>query len=276
MNLQEYSLNQLKTVLPAALVQVPTALAESVARHGVIVPPVVCKGILCDGHRRLIACRQNGIEKILCLETSGVAGLLFAELNSQRELLAYEAAAVFAGLDESEQSGFLSQVGLSESPQMRFVLNFIAANILPKAELLAYNLPVNIWRELAHLGEAIERFAARLLILPGTTAEKRNIAAMLRQAHRKNQLPEALPGSTAAEVLINLQKIAQPRRTGAADKFEATLAQVNLPPGASLRIDPTFSQPGLQLSMQVTRNHLDRLEQAQKAVATIFAEVPEL
>jgi len=276
MKLHEYSLNQLKTLLPDTLVQVPAPLAESIARHGVVVPPVVCNGIVCDGHRRLLASRQNGTQKILCLETSGNAGLLFAELNSQRELSACEAAAVFASLHAPEQSAFLKQVGLSESPQMRFVLGYIAKKILPVAELASFSLPVNIWRELAHLGEAISLFAAPLLTLPGTAAEKRNIAAMLRQAHRKNQLPESLLGATAAEVLANLQKISQPRRTGALEKFEAAVSHANLPPGATVRIDPTFSMPGLQLNMQITRNNQERVEQAQKAIAAIFAEVAEL
>jgi hypothetical protein len=236
----------------------------------------VCNGILCDGHRRLIACKEAGKTSILCLETAGVAGLLFAELNSHRELSASEAAAVFKKLTPADQSAFLSQAGLSESPQMRLALDFIAENILTSPELLSHSMPVNVWRELAHLGDAINRFARPLLTLSGTAAEKRNIAALLRQAQRRNELPEVLPGNTAAEVIAGMQKIAQPRRSTALEKFQLELARADLPAGAALKIDPTFSQPGIHISLQITRNHIERIDQTRKAVESIFAAVPEL
>ena len=55
-----------------------------------------------------------------------------------------------------------------------------------------------------------------------------------------------------------------------------SLLGASLPPTAQLRIDPTFSQPGVQLTINLTRNHLDRLDQAKAAVNEIFAAVPEL
>lgn len=276
MNLKEISTDHLSCLLPDALSIMPEALRQSVAQHGVLVPPVICNGVLCDGHRRLAASKAAGNKTILCLETTGVAGLLFAELNSHRELTAYEAAAVFSQLAPAEQTAFLGQVGMSESPQMRAALQFIALKVLCQEKLLSHSLPVNVWRELGHLGEAIDRFAISLLELPGTAAEKRNIAALLRQAQRRNELPEVLPGKDAAEVLANMQKIAQPRRTDALEKFQQALAKADLPTGALVKIDPTFTQPGLQVSLQITRNHSERFDQTRKAVDSIFAAVPEL
>ncbi|MDD3146772.1 MAG: ParB/Srx family N-terminal domain-containing protein [Candidatus Riflebacteria bacterium] len=276
MKLKEFFFEQISLLLPETLTELPDAVRQSIARHGVLVPPVVCNGILCDGHRRLIACKEVGKTSILCLETAGVAGLLFAELNSHRELSACEAAAVFKKLTPADQSAFLSQAGLSESPQMRLALDFIAEKILTSPELLSHSMPVNVWRELAHLGDAINRFARPLLTLSGTAAEKRNIAALLRQAQRRNELPEVLPGNTAAEVIAGMQKIAQPRRSTALEKFQLELARADLPAGAALKIDPTFSQPGIHISLQITRNHIERIDQTRKAVESIFAAVPEL
>lgn len=276
MKIKEISIDKLIGLLPDHLVKPSDALLVSVRNHGVLVPPVVCNGIVCDGHRRLAACRALSISETACLETSGSAGLLFAEMNSHRELNAYEAAAVFIRLSTAEQKAFLVQTGISESPQMQKALEFIASQVLAVPEFLEHSMPFSVWRELGHLGNAIADLAIPLLILPGTVAEKRNIAGLLRQAQRRNELPETLPGKTAAEVLENLQKIAQPRRSDALTRYESALKDANFPPGSQVRIDPTFSQPGLHLSINLTRNHLDRFDQAKKAVEMLFQSVPEL
>ncbi|NCB39227.1 MAG: hypothetical protein EOM80_10685 [Erysipelotrichia bacterium] len=276
MDLKLFKIDQLELLLPPSLVVVPDALQKSIAEQGVIVPPVICGKTVCDGHRRLIACKKNGIESLFCFEVSGSAGLLFAELNSNRELNAFEAAAVCFRLDENEQAAFLQQTGISESPQMRNVLSYIATEILPCPDLLNFSMPVNIWRELAHLGNEINRYAKALLTLPGTVSEKRSIASMLRQAHRRHELPDSLPGSTAPEILANMQKIAQPRRTGALEKYEHAVKGAQLPHGVTLKIDPTFAQPGIQLTVHLTRNATEKLVDAHRAVNAIFAEVEEL
>lgn len=276
MKISEIPISQLVRLLPEALCTPSDALQASVARHGVLAAPVVCDGILCDGHRRLSAARKAGITSLMCREITGNPGLLFAELNSNRELTPYEAAAVYANLDSASQKAFLEQTGLSESPQMGFALNYIARQILCQPDLLTYSLPINVWRELGHLGEAIRRFAIPLLTLPGTAAEKRNIAALLRQAMRRNELPSSLTGQCAAEVIDNLQKIAQPRRSAALEKFQEAIASSGLPPATSLKIDQTFAMPGIHLSMQITRQHTSRLDQARIAIESIFSAVEEL
>ncbi|HAE40349.1 MAG TPA: hypothetical protein DCG57_17200, partial [Candidatus Riflebacteria bacterium] len=105
------------------------------------------------------------------------------------------------------------------------------------------------------------------------------------QAQRKGVLPENLygkdaagdlSGNDAAEVLENLQRLAQPRRTDALDKFARALEQNPLPPGVSIKIDQTFSKPGILLTCNLTRRHCGRLTEAQAAVDAIFAAVEEL
>ncbi len=276
MQIKEFPINELQFLLPESLAKPSNGLIASISTNGLLVPPVVVDGVVCDGHRRLAACRLAGQKAVTCLASKGSPGVLFAELNSQRELSAFEAAAIFARLDADDQAAFLKHTGLSESPHMKIALAFIAAEILPHPELLDLSLSMTVWRELGHLGNDMSRFAVPLLQLPGTAAEKRNIAGLLRQAQRRNELPEKLPGNSAAEVLTSIQKIAQPRRTEALAHFETAVAKASLPPTAQLRIDPTFSQPGVQLTVTLTRNHLDRLDQIKAAVNEIFTAVPEL
>lgn len=251
-------------------------LLRSISEHGVLQPLVICHGRLCDGNRRFAALKQLGIETAPCVETVGSPALLFTELNSHRELTAFELAAAFAATTPEESSAFFSLAGMAESPQLQQALSYIAKDILSADNLPEQQMPLNIWRELGHLGEDIGRFGRNLLQIPGTVGEKRNIAMFLRQAKRKDQLPESLPGTTAAEILANLQPVAQPRRTQALDKFTAALEQNPLPAGVSVKIDQTFSLPGMQLAINLTRLHCNRLSETQTAVEAIFTAVEEL
>jgi hypothetical protein len=159
---------------------------------------------------------------------------------------------------------------------MQLALEFIKANIDKIVTENHSHLPLNIWRELGHLGDSIGKFALDLLVIPGTVGEKRNIAALLRQLQRKNALPEKIPGSNANEAAAQLQELAQPRRTAVLEKFDRALGSSGLPAGSSIRIDPTLSQPGLQISMNLNRRHTDRLLEMKTAVEKIFTEVEEL
>lgn len=276
MNQQKFATKNLKPLLPSALTKVSEGFKENIRQNGIVVPLVICGGIVCDGHQRLKAATELGIDQLKCIEATGSPGLLFAILNSHKELSAYEAAAIFSHLDHEEKDKFMILCGFSESPQMRFALNFIAEQILPEESLFEYALPVNVWRELGHLDLEIGRFARSLLLLPGTTGEKRNIAALLRQLHRRNELPEKLPGETAAEVIASLQGAAQPRRTATLDKFNKALANAKLPPAVIIKIDPTLSQPGMQVIINITRRTTQRLVQVKEAVENIFSDVEEL
>ncbi len=276
MNQLKFATKNLKTLLPHVLTKVSENFKENIRQNGIVVPLVICDGIVCDGHQRLKAAIELGIDELKCIEVSGSPGLLFAVLNSHKELSAYEAAAIFSHLDNEEKSRFMILCGLSESPQMRFALNFISEQILSEESLLEFALPVNVWRELGHLDQEIAKFARPLLLLSGTTGEKRNIAALLRQIHRRNELPEKLPGETAAEVIASLQGAAQPRRTATLDKFNRALANAKLPTGLTIKIDPTLSQPGMQVAINITRRTTQRLLQVKDAVDNIFSEVEEL
>lgn len=276
MNQQKFETKNLKTLLPQSLTLVSETFKDNIKQNGIVVPLIICCGIVCDGHQRLKAALELGIDEISCIEAAGSPGLLFASLNSHRELSAYEAAAIFASLNNEEKNSFMNICGLSESPQMRFALNYIAEEIIPEQSLTGYALPINVWRELGHLDQEIARFARSLLLLPGTTGEKRNIAAFLRQIHRRNELPEKLPGVTASEVIASLQGTAQPRRTATLEKFNKALANAILPTGVIIKIDPTLSQPGMQVILNITRRTTQRLLQVKDAVDTIFSEVEEL
>lgn len=263
--------------MPGAPTPVPDdGLVRSINENGVLQPLVLCQNILCDGHRRLVALKQSRLSNAPCVEVEGIPAFLFAQLNSHRELNAAELAAAYANCQPEEQTEFLKLARCTDSPQLRQALSFISTEILDQNELVTLQLPINIWRELGHLGEEMKRFARDLLIMPGTVSEKRNIAMFLRQTQRKGILPDHLPADNAAETLARLQQLAQPRRTSALAKFADALKQNPLPPGFNIRIDETFSKQGMQLTCNLTRRHKERLSEAQMAVDAIFAAVDEL
>lgn len=276
MKIFEVSVKDLKPLLGAATPAPDENLVRSIKEYGVLQPLIISQNMLCDGHRRLAALKRLGIDSAPCLEAGGSPALLFAQLNSHRELSAFELAAAFAAIAPDEGTAFFSSVGAADSPQLQAALRYIADSILRSETPPELQLPLNIWRELGHLGEDIGRFALPILQMPGTVSEKRNIAMFLRQAQRKGVLPQNLPGNDAAEVLENLQRLAQPRRTDALDKFARALEQNPLPPGVSIKIDQTFSKPGMQLTCNLTRRHSGRLTEAQAAIDAIFAAVEEL
>jgi hypothetical protein len=251
-------------------------LAASIRTCGILQPPIVCQSILCDGHRRLNALKKAGATEVTCIEAAGSPALLFAQLNSHRELSTFELASAFAGAKPDERSAFFAACAISESPQLVFALEYINNRFLQTDAMPASEMPMNTWRELAHLGTEIDRFAPALLEMPGTVSEKRNIAMLLRQAQRKNSLPAKLDGNNAAEILASLQTIAQPRRSAALARFNAALQQNPLPPGVSVKIDPTFAIPGMQLSINLNRRNCERLLLTKLSVEAIFKAVEEL
>ncbi|GAB1351946.1 hypothetical protein MASR1M12_06770 [Erysipelotrichia bacterium] len=192
MQLTEYSIEELRLLLPESLVRAPQTLIDSVAVNGLLVPPVVVDGVVCDGHRRIAACRLAGKQTITCLTCKGSPGVMFAELNSQRELSAFEAAAVFARLAADDQAAFLKHTGLSESPHMKIALAFIAAEILPHPELLELSLSMTVWRELGHLGNYMGRFALPLLQLRNRRRKAQYCRPAAPGSARRNELPEKL------------------------------------------------------------------------------------
>ncbi|MBU1106191.1 MAG: ParB/Srx family N-terminal domain-containing protein [Candidatus Riflebacteria bacterium] len=276
MKIFEAPINELKPLLGAAMRPSDELLVRSIEDNGVLQPLVVCNNIVCDGHRRLAALKSLGKSTASCIEVAGSPALLFLQLNSHRELTAFELAAAYASVGSQDSSAFFSCARTPESPQLQLALRIIAGKIMGHGDLPEQQLPLNVWRELGHLNEDIGRFALPLLHLPGTVSEKRSIATLLRQAQRKGCLPEVLPGTNATEVLGNLQQIAQPRRSSVLEKFTRALEQNPLPAGVSVKIDQTFSQPGMQLTINLTRRNCERLLQTKTAAEAIFAAVEEL
>ncbi|PKL48957.1 MAG: hypothetical protein CVV42_08150 [Candidatus Riflebacteria bacterium HGW-Riflebacteria-2] len=276
MKIIEVQINELMPLIDSFTAPVEEKLLCSIRENGVLQPLVIAQNTVCDGHRRLLALKELGHSSVPCIEATGLPALLFVQLNSHRELSACELTAAFASCAPSDHAEMLKLAGCTDSPQLRLALRFIGCNLLCHPECGKHNLPLNIWRELAHLGDDMKLFAFDLLTMPGTVSEKRNIAMFLRQAQRKRVLPEKLPGNNAAEALENLQRLAQPRRTDALDKFARALEQNPLPPGITIKIDQTFSKPGMQLTCNLTRRHSGRLTEAQAAVDAIFAAVEEL
>jgi len=276
MKIIEIQIKDLKPLLEAGMVATNEKLLDSVRENGVMQPLIISGGVICDGHRRLDALRQLDRSVAPCVEAAGTPALLFAQLNSHRELSALELTAAYASCEPSEHTEMLKLAGCTDSPQLRLALKYLAENMLSRGYIPEQQLPLNIWRELGHLGDEMKRFAGDLLTMPGTVSEKRNIAMFLRQAQRKGILPERLPGNNATETLERLQRLAQPRRTEALAKFGRALEQNPLPPGVSIKIDETFSKPGMQLTCNLTRRHSGRLTEAQSAVNAIFTAVEEL
>lgn len=276
MKIIEMQITALKPLLGEITPAPDDNLVRSISENGVMQPLVISRSRVCDGHRRLAALKLRGHSSAPCIEAVGSPALLFAQLNGHRELGATELAVAYSDCHSEDQADFLRLARCADSPQLRLALKYIAENANNRSNPPEQQLPLNIWRELGHLGDDMQRFAGDLLSMPGTVSEKRNIVMFLRQAQRKRVLPEKLPGSNAAEALENLQRLAQPRRTDALDKFALALKQNPLPPGFSVKIDETFSKPGMQLTCNLTRRHSGRLTEAQAAIDAIFAAVEEL
>ena len=58
--------------------------------------------------------------------------------------------------------------------------------------------------------------------------------------------------------------------------FEKAIENINLPNNPSLKIDPTFSQPGVTVTLSLIRSELEKIEETKKAIQKLFNEVPEL
>ncbi len=270
-----YDINALKLVFPIDSINYKEELLENIRIHGVIAPVVISDGFVCDGHKRILICKKLGINKIPVVVADGNPIELFFELND-REFGINPIALISKSLSDKQIANICKKVGFSNSPQMVFAVKYLSGILEMAPELYSYEMPANIWRELGHLGEDMGKYACDLLKMQGTVGEKRNIAAFLRQAQRRGELPESIKAEKAAEILPLLQKTAQPRRTQAYDKFEKTIESIEFPASMNVKIDPTFAQPGVTINLSLSRSELDKLDDAKKALEKLFKEVPEL
>ncbi|GAB4272595.1 MAG: hypothetical protein Kow0029_11370 [Candidatus Rifleibacteriota bacterium] len=266
-----------KTLINLDSVSLPANLLESVRKHGIISPLIACDNILVDGHKRLKAGRQAGLDTYNFLTVKGIPALIYADMNHNRVIETAELVQAFSTLNsDEERKSFVRTAGLSESPQMMLILTFLARNFSEfKLEKLN-SIPVKIWRELAHIGLEREDILKDFVNINATVGEKRLIAGLLRQAARKKALPSSIKNLTVSELVELLQHIVQPRKTSAIAKFNQALEKQKVPAGVTLKIDQNFDQPGIEVSMRVKRNRLEIFDETRRVAEKLFAEVDEL
>ncbi len=276
MIIKQIPTSDLKTLVPSACCEPSAELLRSIEQIGLVSPLIINNNTVSDGNRRLAAAKILGIAAVNCLEFPENPSKCYAALNTNREISAYELAAITSNLDNANLSEVLRYARQPESPQFFYCLAYIREKILQEPELLQSPLPINIWRELAHLEDQIMIFAPLLIKLQATVGQKRSIAQLLRQLKRKGNLPAGFEGANGEDALSALQAKSQPRRTSALKKFEQALANADLPKGTQIKTDPTFSQPGLSISICIKRNQLSRLDTLKASVIRIFEQVEEL
>ena len=275
MSYEILKINDLKLLIPEEYVESKDKLLDSIKSYGIITPIVVAKGIVCDGHKRVAACKKLGIEEIPVVTADGEPVDLLFELND-REFNINQIALLIKGLSDKQIADLCKKVGYSNSPQMVFAIKYLSDLLEKTPELYEYQLPANIWRELGHLGDSLDKYAYDLLKMHGTVSEKRNIAVFLHQAQRRGELPDSIKAEKAEDVFPMLKKTAQPRQTDAYEKFEKAIGKIDLPNNATLKIDPTFEQPGVTVTLSLIRSELEKIEQTKCAIQKLFDEVPEL
>lgn len=265
-----------KTLVSLDQLCISKELQASVTNDGLIMPVIISDGVLCDGHKRLLLFIESGKELIPSITSTHKPGVVYATLNRNRIITPIEVAMVSKKLTDTELGEFLALASISDSPHMRVALKFIADHLVQLDQTHLSSMPVATWRELAHLEDHMIDFAIDLAILEATVSEKRLIAQLLRQCLRKKSLPDSIVGKKAAEIIADLKKIAQPRKTQALEKFNQALKNAELPPGASIKIDSNFDKPGIELAIRVNRSNTERLSKAHEAIEKIFSQVDEL
>lgn len=252
-------------------------LEKSIAAFGILAPVLLCDGLVVDGHQRLACALNCGITSVETVNVCGTAEMLYLELNRHRNISPGEIVALLRRVNHDSEmiAKILAAAGLTSTPQLLKVFNFLAdCESFTDENLNA--LPVNVWRELGHLQTDLQPVAEWLVKLPATMAEKRLIAGMLRQADRRKALPQSFSAENGTAAIAWLAQIVQPRRSETMQKVLPLLESKNVPAGISVKIDPTFEKPGLEMQIHLTRNHLDRFAEAEKLARELFARVEEL
>lgn len=262
-------------LIPDRFISYNDRLEESIKTFGVLSPVIISDNHLCDGHKRLMVCQKLGIKEIAAIEVMGDPLELFFELN-ERDFDINTVALLSMKLTEDKIADICRKVGFSDSPQMIFAIKYLSKQLDLDLELINYEMPANVWRELGHIGENIDKYAIDLLKMQGTVGEKRNIAAFIRQAYRRGELPENIRAEKASDIIPLLQKTAQPRRTRTYEKYEKAVAEIDLPKGVSLKIDSTFAVPGVSVTIPLMGSELEKLEDVKTSLSKLFKAVPEL
>ncbi len=263
-------------LIPSRSEQPAEMLLESIRELGILIPVAYCSGMLVDGHQRLAAAKILEITEIPHIELVGIPEILYLELNRHRPIAMSELVGLLRRSNDPKLfTGLIEKAGFNATPQFAAILQYLIKNTEFKPAQLD-SLPANVWRELGHLDDKMEKASAWLVNLSGTAAEKRLVAGLLRQTVRKKAWPAEMPDGNAAQAIAVFNRLVQPRRHKALDRLEPMLAPEKLPAGVKVKFDATFEHHGLDFEIHVGRNSLARFKQAQEIAERIFSEVEEI
>lgn len=196
--------------------------------------------------------------------------------NATRPWNPVETALVFLALPEPDREAFCTSRQLSATANLIRSFELIAASPDLWPDLIRGALPLSIWRDLGYTGDRLAELAKLVLAAPGTVAEKRLLAGLLKQTWLKHRLPAAFTIAPATTLVAQLQQVLSPRREDVQQRLEKALKEIDLPPRVDLETDPVFEKPGITVRLHLRRNETGRLQLLQKSLEQLFERVPEL
>ena len=275
-----YSLSPEKIVHPDNL------LKESIARHGIIHPPIVKEKksgsyVIVSGRRRLLAFRFLFPQKTSCgcmifsadVPEADVFFILLEEITSRRQLTPIEKALFLqktsALLDEKTiTENFLERMGLPRDPAQirlgKILLNLedilvLAVHLGDLSESTARDLiPLAADDRLAvyeiisalHLGINYQR---KLLSVCRELAdrEERTIASLLLDRDIQEIIchRDANPPQKAKNLMSYLMRRYKPRSSEAEVEFNRMAASLQLPKNLSVKHTPSFEDDSVTLAI---------------------------
>lgn len=264
-----------RTLIPLDRVFPDFLLIESVKEQGVLVPITICEGIVIDGHKRLKAAKQADLKSLAVNNVDGDSLINFAALNQHRNLQPLEAALVFCKIqDSARKTRFLNAANLSVSPQMSDILLFISQNIDAFHIENINQIPFNLWRELGHFEN--KSHISWLVNLPGTFANKRKIASLIKKAQRLKKSFSTSGLDDVDKAVKFFTALIQPRLTQTKAKFDNAIKNIDFPSGVRVKADTAFEKPGLEFNINVTRKSLERFFKAREIAQKLFDQMEEL
>jgi len=274
--MQETETNSLSSLLPEMVLPTPDDLVESIRRHGLISPLIVCDEKVCDGIKRLTALKILKAQKASILKRDKNPYVLRWQANAARPWNSVETAVVWRGLPQEQRDVFCRSLNLSPSPHLSKAFAFIIKREDLWHKFISSGFPLTLLRESTHLGEKMESFVIQLLEMTATMGQKRMIAGLLKQCSLKRSLPDRISISNPDEMIAHLEALAQPRRQKAQMKLKEALASIEMPSNTFIEIDASFEQPGVLLKTRIKRNEIGKLQKAALVLESLFDKMEEL
>ncbi|MBF0410724.1 MAG: ParB N-terminal domain-containing protein [Candidatus Riflebacteria bacterium] len=277
MTIENISISELTPLFPLEAFVCDEKLIESVRQFGLINPIIISsENKIIDGHKRLAALSTLG-QKECCTKTfSGDPYIIHWHTNQFRTWSLPEAALTFLELNPGLQKTFCETTGFSQSPQNSQMMKFIAENRNIWQKLHENPGLASVLKDIANLSDSREYFAEKLISMNGTIAEKRLIAALLKQSDRRGVLPIALDENITAEALINLKRLVQPRREEVFSKIEKYFSETKVPAQTSIEVDPTLERTGFSVKTHIKRHELKRIDEIRNFLDKAFETIEEL